>query len=113
MSKISFDWQESLKLSNNKEDLAKDLLGMLKKELPQFQIALKKAFQTNNTEELRHHTHKLNGACCYCGVPRLRQLANQLETQIKTHKQDQIADLVNQIDKEIQNVLTALKQQKL
>ena len=113
MSKASFDWQESLKLSNNKENLAKDLLEMLKQDLPQFQASLKEALQTNNIESLKHHSQKLNGGCCYCGVPRLRQLAEQLEAQIKTHKKEQLAGLVNQIDKEIQNVLTAIKQHKL
>jgi len=36
MEKASLDWQACVKLSNNKEDLAKELLGMLAKELPIF-----------------------------------------------------------------------------
>ncbi len=113
MTKSSLDWQECLKYSNNKETLAKELLGMLKKDLPQFQTGLAQALQKNDIEQLRHHSHKLHGACCYCGVPRLKQLVEQLEIQIKTHKQNQIPSLVKQIDQEIQNVLAALKQHKI
>ena len=110
MTKSSLDWQECLRLSNNKEDLAKELLEMLKKDLPSFQAGINQALKTNNIQQLQNHTHKLHGACCYCGVPRLKQLAEQLESQIKTHKNDQLASLVKKVDQEIQNVLTALKQ---
>ncbi len=109
MTKVSFDWEESLRLSNNKEDLAKELLGMLEKELPEFQTNLKQAISAKDNEQLRHNAHKLHGACCYTGVPRLKQLAKQLESQIRSHKQDQLNALVNQIDKEINDVLRAIK----
>ncbi len=113
MTKQSLDWQECLRLSNNKEDLAKELLAMLKTDLPNFRNDINQALQSNNIQQLQDHTHKLHGACCYCGVPRLKQLTEQLETQIKTHKSDQLASLVKQVDQEIQNVLTALKTHKL
>lgn len=109
MTKVSFDWEESLRLSNNKEDLAKELLGMLEKELPEFQANLKQAIGAKDNEQLRHNAHKLHGACCYTGVPRLKQLAEQLGSQIRSHKQDQLSTLVNQIDKEINEVLKAIK----
>jgi len=108
----SIDWQECLRLSNNKADLAKELLDMLEKDLPQSQININKAFQDDDIRALQEHTHKLHGACCYCGVPRLRELIEQLETCIKTNKNDQIANLVAQVDREIEKVLTTLKQNK-
>ena len=45
-------------------------------------------------------------------MPRLRELVEQLETRIKTDKNNQIASLVTQIDHEIEKVLTTLKQNK-
>ena len=58
----SIDWQECLRLSNNKADLAKELLGMLEKDLPQSQININKAFQANDIQTLLEHTHKLHRA---------------------------------------------------
>ena len=109
MTQPTFDWNECLRLSNNKESLAKDLLDMLEKELPSYQVGLKKEIQANNLEKLGQQVHKLHGACCYTGVPRLKQLTEQLESQIKSHKKDQLVSLVQQIDQEINAVLKAIK----
>lgn len=109
MTKASLDWNECLQLANNKADLANDLVSMLEKELPIFQNNLKKAAKTNDIEQLQHQAHKLHGACCYTGVPRLKELIQKLESEIKTKPQDQLTPLLNQIDTEINNILKAIK----
>lgn len=111
MTNASLDWEECLRLSNNKEDLAKDLLQMLANELPTYQIELKKAAESNDLENLRHHAHKLHGACCYTGVPRLRQLTEQLESQLNAHPEDPLNGIIQEIDQEISNVITAIEEQ--
>ena len=111
MTKTSLDWDECLQLSNNKEDLAKDLLDMLAQELPTYQSELKKAVENNDLNKLQQHSHKLHGACSYTGVPRLRQLTAQLESQTKSHQKEQLTALVHQIDLEINEVLSAIKNQ--
>jgi len=109
MTKVSFDWEECLRLSNKKKDLAKELLGMLEKELPEFQANLKQAINAKDNKQLRQNAHKLHGACCYTGVPKLKQLVEQLESQIQSNQQDQLIASVNQIEKEINEVLKAIK----
>lgn len=110
MTKATLDWEESLQLANNEEQLAKDLLDMLIKELPEFQAEFKKAIQSNDRNQLKQQSHKLHGACCYIGVPKLRQLTEMLEDQSQSINQDQLANLVNQINSEIEAVMRAIRE---
>lgn len=112
MAKNSLDWEECLRLSNNNESAANELLAMFKSELPDFQSGLKSCMESGNQEELQSYSHKLCGACCYVGAPQLKQLVEQLELQIKMKKQDQLKDLINQINEEISEVLKAIETHK-
>mgnify|MGYP003137674897 FL=1 len=78
------DWQMSLQRAGGKPGLAKDMLQMLLTSLPQTQQALNVAIAANDNEQLLQLIHKLHGACCYTGVPALKNLAETLETQLKT-----------------------------
>jgi two-component system sensor histidine kinase BarA len=78
------DWQVSLQRAGGKPELAKDMLQMLLTSLPQTQQDLKAAIAANDNEQLLQLIHKLHGACCYTGVPALKNLAEALETQLKT-----------------------------
>ena len=109
MDALTFDWEECLRLSNNKEDIAKELLSLLEKELPTYQSEFKQAIQSNDLEKLQRYCHKLHGACCYIGVPQLRTLVNQLAAQIKSGRKNQLTILVNQINSEIDLVMKAIE----
>jgi two-component system sensor histidine kinase BarA len=71
----TIDWESSLKLANNKPALAKELLTLLVNELPQFRTHINDAYVNKDFKELHRHIHKLHGATCYCGVPKLREIA--------------------------------------
>lgn len=109
MTDTTFDWPECLRLSGNKEDLANHLLTLFAEELPIFQDNIKKAIQSNDLDQLQHNIHKLHGACCYIGVPKLRNLAETLESSIEAHQKNELQDLANKIDQEINDVLKELK----
>ncbi len=116
MKKKSLDWKECLRLSNNKEIFAKKILYALEKELPSFRAYFKQALETNNLEQLQDESHKLHGACCYTGTPRLKALLEQLESQAKSHKTQSLSTLshtVSQVNHEINEVLKALKKLNL
>lgn len=105
------DWQLALKLANNRPELARDLLQLLVAELPQSQHEINHAYENADFLLLQQLVHKLHGATCYCGVPRLKQIAAKLETQLKTYEKPDIQALITKINHEIEQILITFKQQ--
>lgn len=82
---LHVDWQEALKQAMGKEDLALDMLQMLIDSIPQNIIKIEQAMSMQDDENLLKIIHKLHGACCYTGVPQLKNLAHSIETALKQH----------------------------
>ncbi|MGJ8691959.1 MAG: two-component sensor histidine kinase BarA [Thalassotalea sp.] len=80
------DWSLALKRAGNKEDLAKDMLTGLVQSLPETKQNIDEAIYCQDIEQVKTLIHKLNGACCYCGVPNLSKIVHQLETQLKQNE---------------------------
>lgn len=73
------NWQKSLQLAANKEDLAVDLLKML---TDSFYIELKEMEQLIELEDfpqLEHVLHRLHGATRYVGTPQLQETTSSFE----------------------------------
>ncbi|WP_394135228.1 two-component sensor histidine kinase BarA [Aliivibrio fischeri] len=88
----SIDWEAALKQSAGKEDLAQEMLQMLIDFIPEVNEWIDKALESDiSEEELCHYIHKLHGSSSYCGVPRLKQLCNLIETSLRQHQT--IADI--------------------
>lgn len=87
------DWQLSLKVANQKVDLAQDMLSMLVKSFDQARLEIVSAFNDENLEELLQQIHKLHGATAYCGVPMLKQTAFEYETDLKQNGINQLTKL--------------------
>lgn len=79
------NWQEILKITNHKPELAKEMISMLAGELPDMKMQIESALKNKNQPELINHLHKLHGSCCYCGVTKLRQITAHIEKQLKTN----------------------------
>ncbi|MCM2678827.1 two-component sensor histidine kinase BarA [Echinimonas agarilytica] len=77
------DWPQALIQAGGRTELAKEMLSLLIASLPDSQRAINQAWLTKNLDELKAQVHRLHGACCYAGVPRLKQAAEQLETELK------------------------------
>jgi len=77
------DWDLSLKAANQKVDLAKDMLKMLVASFDEAKANINEAFDKEDLEALTQHVHKLHGATAYCGVPTLKKMANEYETELK------------------------------
>ncbi|MGX5201705.1 two-component sensor histidine kinase BarA [Aliikangiella sp. IMCC44632] len=84
-SQNAVDWALSLKAANNKEDLAKDMLSMLVESFDEAKPLINKYYKESDLNELLKQVHKLHGATAYCGVPKLKKLANDYETYLKEH----------------------------
>jgi len=106
------DWSECLRLNNNKVHVAIEILELLQQELPALHQKIVHSYQQKNWSDLEFHLHTLHGACCYCGVPNLKQQVVELENLLQAKRLTTIDDLMSQLEQEIQNVLLALKQNK-
>lgn len=69
--------------ARNKAGLAREFLQDLLRSLDHTHAAIATAWQHNDRDALLHETHKLHGACCYSGVPRLQQCSHDLEELLK------------------------------
>ena len=82
------DWALANQRANHNHDLAKELFSLLIKELPQHQRELLQAARRRDLETLKMITHKIHGACCYCGVPALHNDIAKLETALKCEQKE-------------------------
>lgn len=83
------DWSLALKQAANKEDLARELLDLLAKQLIEVTQELNTLLTSQQLDEaekitqLIYHVHKLHGSCAYSGVPRLKKICASLESLLR------------------------------
>jgi two-component system sensor histidine kinase BarA len=104
-NKDIIDWDLAIERAGGKKELAKELFELLVKTLPQHQNELKVAFEDNDFDALHTAAHKLHSATCYCGTPRLKQAAKNLEELAKTTKTTEIKESYDKLCNEIIAVL--------
>lgn len=102
------DWSLALERAGGKCSLMKEMLQLLIDSIASSRAAIQQAIAEHNDTELLQQIHKLHGACCYTGVPRLKQLAELLETQLKQGKK--MAQLEPEL-LELDDVMQALWQE--
>jgi two-component system sensor histidine kinase BarA len=78
---------------------------MLIKSLPTDIKNIKELYVTKKYPELLKQVHKLHGALCYCGLPRLKRLIACLETDLKNNIMINLSSLFDQLDIEISLLL--------
>jgi len=77
------DWPLALQRTGNRVDLAKSMLDGLIKSLPSTKQEIFDALTCQDVEQIETLIHKLNGACCYTGVPSLAKISQHIEIQLK------------------------------
>ena len=96
------NWQEVLKITNNKPELAKEMVAMLATELPEMKVEIAHLYGQRNYAELLNTVHKLHGSCCYCGVAKLKAITAKVESDLKQgqwqYLEADILALNNEID---------------
>ncbi|WP_144391364.1 two-component sensor histidine kinase BarA [Pleionea sediminis] len=92
----SIDWELSVKMAGGKEELAKDMIKMLIEHIPEARDEIIESYESKDLENLLKRVHKFHGATCYVGVPQLRQLANQYETELKQEGINSKVDTLHQ-----------------
>lgn len=78
------DWTLALERAAGKQDLAIEMFTMLVNSLPESLIAIEESYNDRNIEVLLTAIHKFHGACCYTGVPKLKLLAEIIESGLKS-----------------------------
>ncbi len=78
------DWSLAISRTGGKEELAKEMLMGLVDSLTDNQNGINQALIDEDIEQLKTLLHKINGACCYTGVPNLENVCKELETQLKS-----------------------------
>ncbi len=100
----AIDWPLSLKMANQKTDLAQTMLSMLVNNMPEAREQIQQASEAGDVPMLLDKVHKFHGATCYVGVPTLKQLAHDLETAIKQGDGSTIETLLPKLFSEMQRV---------
>ncbi len=96
-----FDLELSHKLAGQKHHLMLDLFNLLIKTLPKDSNTINKLYNEKNYSALQQHIHRLHGALCYCGVPRLKALIEHVELQLKNNLLENLSSLIGQVNQEI------------
>tara|TARA_R110000868_G_scaffold200324_1_gene447644 strand:+ start:158 stop:532 length:375 start_codon:yes stop_codon:yes gene_type:complete len=104
------DWEDSIRLAGHKKELAHDILNMLVKDLPSEVRLMQQLHQEKNFHDLVKTVHKLHGAVCYTGTPRLKTVLATLETQLKTNIMNDSSLLLKQLDTEVTYLLEHLNE---
>lgn len=107
----SISWELALTRAGGKQDLAREMLKMLVDTIPETKNLIESHMQPGEEEALLKHVHKLHGACCYTGVPKLKSLSEMIETQLKQEAkiealEPELFELVDELD----NVASAFEQ---
>ncbi|WP_200850326.1 Hpt domain-containing protein, partial [Klebsiella pneumoniae] len=86
-------------------DLAPDMLQMLLDFLPEVRNKVEEQLVGENPEVLVDLIHKLHGSCGYSGVPRMKNLCQLIEQQLRngTKEEDLEPELLELLD-EMDNV---------
>ncbi len=100
----TLDWKLSLKLANNNGKLATDMLKMLVESNFETSKTIHAAFQAQEFENLLHQVHKLHGASCYLGTPKLKRISSNYETKLKKQQFNSIENIHNELLLELEKI---------
>ncbi|MFV5503263.1 MULTISPECIES: ATP-binding protein [unclassified Acinetobacter] len=82
------DWQQSLQLAANKEDLAVDLLRMLVDSFADELDEMQQLIELEDFPQLEHVLHRLYGATRYVGAPTLQKVTGGFEQFVSTLRKE-------------------------
>ncbi|SFT33484.1 ATP-binding protein [Halomonas saccharevitans] len=91
------DLEIGTRLAGGREALARELLERLADSLPESERAIRDAVERHDGEALLDALHALNGACRYCGTPRLGLLAETLETRLRSRGRESVVALLPEL----------------
>jgi two-component system sensor histidine kinase BarA len=110
------DWQQSLQLAANKEDLAIDLLKMLVDSFTTELAEMQQLIEMEDFPQLEHVLHRLYGATRYVGAPTLQEATGGFEQFVSSLRKERrkadetfIQETLKRFD-ELQSVIQQVEQ---
>lgn len=103
-----FDWDITLKHTNNNKELAIQLCHMLLTSLKEFQDDLLSAHEAKDLSKLKSSAHKLNGGLCYVTAPKLHHLSKQLEAACREKKQEVVDQIISKLPQTFDELASVL-----
>ncbi len=105
------DWNLCVEKANGNHLLAKDFLEQFVIELRSNKKDFIRLYHKKDTDGLEKAAHKLNGACCFCGVPRLQHWVITIETHAKSANNiSEISSVFNEMLLAIDEVIQEYEQ---
>ena len=92
------------RLAGGREALARQLLASLGASLDETRREIESALAAEDEEALLDTIHALNGACRYCGVPRMALLVETLETRLRSRGIDGVRPLLPTLEQAMTQV---------
>jgi len=89
-SRGPMDLSESLRLSNGKADLARDMLRMLLSDLNRDKEVIVELTRQQQWQALQTVVHRIHGGSCYCGVPELKKQSAVLDKLLQQQDYNEI-----------------------
>ena len=105
MQELVIDWEQAIKLAGNSRELAKEMFALLIKELTNELIEIKKEHAIYDIKALKNRIHRLYGALCYCGAPRLKTVAAAFLQALNNKKYLEVSTLLVQLELEINELI--------
>ncbi len=99
-----FDVTDLLERLDNDEDLLKDILELFIEDTPRHIRGIQKAFEENDTSDLKLHVHSLKGAAGNAGASILRETAVHLESLVVTEDLTEVSSYIKKIEEEFDKV---------
>jgi len=100
-----FDWQQAVDKANGNEELANDLFFEFVQQLNNAYSCIEEHAEVEEWEEVQHHVHRLHGASCYTGVPKLQYLLAECEKNLKMSDTSQASRYIPTIKETIDELL--------
>ena len=104
------DWTQGGQLTNDATNFIHELLVMFSHELPETQLNLNQAYDQQNLTVLRELLHKLQGACVYCGLLRLKAVAVEISQTMRQTESIPTPELFSKLNHELMAVAQLLSE---
>ena len=104
----AIDWPMCVQRVSGNQSLASEYLACFVQELKINRAELIRCYESGSLKMLEAESHKLHGACCFCGVPALQSQVALVESQAKHAKQ--IAEISDAFKQLIQNIDAVLNE---
>ncbi len=108
----SIDWEMALKLSYQDKEAALSYLDAFVERLPTHVNEIESGWKQQRTDILLASIHKLHGACCYTGVPRLQEYCYQAETILKSELLEKNPQTISAVLLEIDQLIEQWPKQR-